>query len=347
MLEEAKPAPAAPVIYNNDSEAAAALIDRIDPEPPKVPEKAAEAAPETPEEPEAPAAEEQEDKINFDLDAKIFDVEEVVEGGGKEVRKYSANELKAQRMMQADYQRKTAELARQREKISEESRQAVDTERKRFLDSAQSVQKALYAMAAQEFQQEGVDISNQFSLQAYMGKLAKEDPAKYVQMTNRLNEIGSTINLVKTSIDQEHAKAKQERLQEIRKKAEATWEALGSKHKGWSDETYNGLIKVAQEYGFKPDEIANPVRPDGTIPDGYIPALDHRFFDLLHDANAYRQQQKQQPIVEKKVAAAPKPVKAGAPAKVDNKQRQDEKMGRLGKTGRIDDAASVLESMMR
>ena len=345
MTEEAKPQPAAPS-YNNDESAAAAILQRMDP-PAKEPvkEPPAEVAPEAEAEAQ-PEAEAESPEIQFDLDAKIFDVEEVIEGGGKEVRKYSANELKAQRMMQADYQRKTAELARQREKITDESRQAVEGERKRFLDNAQAVQKALLVTAATEFQQEGVNLFDQFALQSYMGKLSQDDPAKYIRMQNRLNEINQSMTLVTRTVEAEAKKAREERQTEVSKKSRESWDALTKDITGWTQDKYEAVLKVGYEYGFKPEEIASPVRQDGSIPDGYIPAFDSRFIKLLNDAHAYRQQQKQQPIAEKKVAAAPKVMKPGAPAKADNKQRQDEKMGRLKKTGRIDDAASILENMM-
>lgn len=351
-MPEAKPETAAQPkqTYENDESAGKALEAYLQDEPPK-PEtdapKAEEAAEEAQPEQEAQPEAEEEARIEIDPEAKIFDVEEVIEGGAKEVRKYSINELKAQRMMQADYQRKTAELARQRDKVAEETRQVVEAERKRFLASAQGMQKALYTVVAQEFQQEGVDLTNPISLQAFMGRLAKDDPARYVQMSNRLNEINSTVNLVSQTIESETAQYRQKRVHEIATQAREAWEALSKDVKGWNDETYSSLLKVGYEYGFKPEEIANPVRADGSVPEGYIPAVDHRFIRLLQDAYAYRQQQKQQPIAEKKVAAAPKVIKPGAPAKADNKQRQDERLGRLKKSGRIDDAAAMLEGMMR
>lgn len=343
MDSQAQPA----ATYENDEQAANAFLKVVEnseappeeaKEEPKE-EPKAEAQPETEAEPDS--------KIEIDPEAAIFEVEEVEEGGGKVNRKYSLNQLKAQRMMQADYQRKTAELARQREKSFEDSRQAVEVERQRFLTSAQSVQKALFAVAAQEFQSEGVNLTDQFAVQAFMGRLAKDDPAKYVQMSNRLNEINSHINLVSRTIEQETAKTRQEKQQAVSKKAQEAWEILGRDIKDWNEEAYSKLLKVGYEYGFKPEEIANPVAQDGSIADGYIPAVDHRFIKLLHDANAYRQQQKQQPIVEKKVAAAPKVLKPGAPAKADNKQRQDEANSRLKKSGKLDDAANAFLSMMR
>jgi hypothetical protein len=345
-MSEAKPETAAPS-YNNDESAAAAVLAHMEKEEPSVETPEAPAAEAEEAQPVEEAQPEAEGQINIDPEAKVFDVEEVVEGGNKETRKYSLNELKAQRMMQADYQRKTAELARQREKTQEEARQAVDQERKNFLANAQAVQQALITTAATEFQQEGVNLLDQVQLRAYMGRLSSEDPAKYVRMQNRLNEINASLGTVQQTIAFHTQKALQERKSLAQKQSQDAWEVLVRDVPNWNQEKYSELLKVGYEYGFKPEEIANPVRQDGSIPDGYIPALDHRFIKLLNDAQAYRQQQKQQPIVEKKVSAAPKVIKPGAPAKVDNKQRQEDKMARLKKTGRIDEAASMLESMMR
>lgn len=351
MTEEAKPAPAA---YNNDESAAAAILQQMD-APAKEPEKKTQAA-----EPEEAKEPQQEAQPETEAEPEDGPVEITDEQANKLRRRFkiknengedvevvkTIKELESERMMQADYQRKTAEIARQREKVQEEARQAVEQERQRFLANAQGVQRALLMTAATEFQQEGVNLFDQTALQGYMGKLAQDDPAKYIRMQNRLNELNQSLNHVTQTITAETHKQRRERFETIKKASADAWDELG-KLPGWSQEKYEALLTVGYEYGFRPEEIANPVRQDGTIPEGYLPAVDPRFMKLLNDAQAYRQQQKQQPVVDKKVAAAPKVMKPGAPAKADNKQRQDEQMARLKKTGRIDEAASLIQGMMR
>lgn len=350
MTEEAKPQPAA---YNNDESAAAAILEKMDPPaPPEKPKAEPKEEPKEEEQEESPQQEAQPEtedgpvEITDEQAQKLRRRFKIKNENGEDVEVVKTiKELEAERMMQADYQRKTAELARQREKANEEARQAVEQERQRFLDNAKGVQRALLMTAAGEFQQEGVNLFDQTALQGYMGKLAQDDPAKYIRMQNRLNELNQSLNHVTQTITAETQKARKERFDEFKKASTDAWEELG-KLPGWSRERYESLLKVGYEYGFKPEEIANPVRQDGTIPDGYIPAVDPRFMKLLNDADAYRQQQKQKPAVEKKVAAAPKVLKPGAPAKADNKQRQDEQMARLKKTGRIDEAASLIQGML-
>ena len=302
-------------------------------------------APETDqEEPAKPEKAAEESSVEIDPDAKWIEVEEVTEGGTKETRKYSLNELKAQRMMQADYSRKTAELARQRESAQAETRQAVETERQKFVSQAQTLQRALVQMVAPEFAKAGVDLGNQMSVQSYLSQLAKEDPAQAIAMQNRLQELHLAVSLAGKAVETEQAKSRTERGQQIATQAREAWENLGRNIKGWNQETYNKLLKTGMEhYGFRAEEIANPVRADGTLPDGYLPAVDARFIQLLHDADAYRQQQSAQPIVEKRVAAVPKVIKPGTNAKPGKNEREAEDQTRLRKTGKIEDFARLLE----
>src|SRR6185295_893162 len=85
----------------------------------------------------------EESSIELDPDAKLFEVEEMREGGVKEKVKYSLSELKAQRMMQADYQRKTAEVARERDSGREQIRQQNEALANQFQERLQTYEAAV------------------------------------------------------------------------------------------------------------------------------------------------------------------------------------------------------------
>ena len=77
----------------------------------------------------------EEESIEIDPDEELFEVEITLEGGDKETRKYSLNQLKKERMLEADYRRKTEELSRQRKEVETQLRQGVEKERGQYLET--------------------------------------------------------------------------------------------------------------------------------------------------------------------------------------------------------------------
>lgn len=308
--------------------------------PPEQPaqEEAPETAPEAPETPEAPI----EDTIA--AAKRRFKVKN--DKGDDEEVEMTVKDMESAVMMQRDYQRKTAEMARQREKLEADMRQAVEAEQQRLTAHAHAIQQTLLSVVAPEFRAEGINIGDQMAVQSHLSRLSREDPAKAIQISNRLNEVYAALQVVNKAAEVEGAKRAQQRAQQFAKSAREAWEDL-SNIKGWGDETYNRLLKTGYEYGFKPAEIANPVGADGRIPDGYLPATDPRFLRLLHDADQFRQLQRQKPAVEKRVAEAPKVLKPGGQAKSGEAERSQQAMGRLRKSGKLDDAAAAIFSRMK
>ncbi len=345
--------------YHNDEAAAEALggyVANLLGETPEQPETSAPAqAPAAPQpeapaaaqtEPEAPAEEQQAEEEDTIASAKRKFRVKGEDGQDLEVEMTVADMEKSV-MMERDYRRKTAELPRQIEAARTQAQTQVESERRNFLTQAQTMQRALLAVAAPEFQHAGVDITNQMAVQSHLSKLAKDDPAEAVRLQNRLGEIYAAVQVVSKGIENESAKAKQTRSQNFAKDAREAWETLSRDIKGWGDESYNSLLKTGYEYGFKPNEIANPQGPDGAIPEGYLPATDPRFIRLLHDAHQFRQQQKTAPLAEKKVSEAPKVLTPGSKAKSESATRQQESMAKLRKTGKIDDAAAAIFQRLR
>lgn len=90
------------------------------------------------------------------------------------------------------------------------------------------------------------------------------------------------------------------------------------------------MVKGGDNYGFSAEEMAGMV--------------DHRMFKVLSDAMKYRELQKAKPKVTKKVAKAPRKLKAGAkPDKSESvKAARQKQMDRLKKSGSVDDAVNLL-----
>jgi hypothetical protein len=280
------------------------------------------------EEPEAegqaetqPAAEEKA-TIEIDPDDKLFDVEVVTEGGEKRIEKHSLNELKAQRMMQADYQRKTQEIARQREEVGEKIRQGITAQQTEYLQRLQALQDQVMRTAAPELT--NVD----------WNRLANEDPVEYVRVSNRARQFEEAMR----SLEAEKQKTAQQlranheaQLQKLKQEAQ---EKIRSQIPHWNDDLDKNLRKTAVDaYGFKQEELDQIFHPG--------------FVRLLHDAHEFQKTKTAKPA-DKKVVVTPKVVKPGVAQTDGNKnERVKETMQKLRKSGRVEDAARAIFHMIK
>lgn len=262
-----------------------------------------------------------EGSIELDPDAKLFEVEEMREGGTKEKVKYSLSELKSQRMMQADYQRKTAELAREREAARESVKQQVEPVVKQYQDRLQTFENALWQAMAPEVQ--GVDLD----------RLSRENPAEWAAKMQRIQSFQTTLQaieferskLAETS-KQQFQEAQQQQIQKAR-------ETLQTEIPGWSDDVYRSVLKTGLDYGYSAPEV-NAV-------------TDPRAIKVLHDAMKYRALQAAKPGMEKKVVSVPKVVKPGSSEKADpNREDLQKAKAQLKKTGRQEDAIAYARHLV-
>ncbi len=89
-----------------------------------------------------------------------------------------------------------------------------------------------------------------------------------------------------------------------------------------------------RSYGFNDSEIGQ--------------LADHRFLMVAKDAMSYQNLKDKKPIVQKKVANAPKVVKAGIAKSGTSSGREAirQKIGKLAKTGHLRDAHSAILDMI-
>lgn len=280
-------------------------------------EEEVEAEAETEEEPEQESEEEEQpekdsEATEIDPDEKWIEVEETLADGKKETRTYSLNELKAQRMMQADYTRKTEELSRQRKEVQNELRQGIEKEQRQYLETLQTQQKLIMEMVMPEFQN--------------LDQLAEEDPAEYVRAQSKLGKINQVIQTIQT----EQQRIQQEQAEYIQKEfLPKELEKVQTLIPNWGQETKTAIMKTGEDYGFTSDEL-------GSI-------IDSRMIKVLHDAHQYQTLQSQKPAVAKKVAEKPKIMKPGTRSKENPKA---DALKRLKKTGRYEDAADAIAGML-
>jgi len=241
---------------------------------------------------------------------------------GKDVvRKPTIKELREGYMMQSDYQRKTADLARQREETAESTRKAVETERTQYQQNLQTLHNLVLETAASELK----DVN--------WNDLAKNDPLKYVEIRNRADQLANTLTTIQGKMKETEAKQATDRKTATDAAAKRARAELERDLPGFNDAHYQTLMKSAQAVGYKLEEVATWIDP--------------RAIKLLDKAYKYDQLQAGKPPTTKKVVVPPKVVKPGqAQAETAQQRKEGEAMKRLRGNGTIENAADVIRSRL-
>lgn len=218
---------------------------------------------------------------------------------------------------QADYTRKTQELAQREHQAVEILKAKHDEFAQDYLSKAEASRAAIVQLAGLRGEDE-------------MAQLAQSDPAAWVAENQRRQSIVAVLGQLDQQISAER--------QEIeRRQAEAMQQARSEMfQRTWAELQKDGIDReklakaysdVSKAYGFSGDELAQ--------------VLDHRQVRVMLDALAYRQLKEQKAVVQKKVDAAPKLPQKATPTVKDRKSQQLE--GRFkGGRAKLGDLASYL-----
>lgn len=218
---------------------------------------------------------------------------------------------------QADYTRKTQELAQREHQAVEILKAKHDEFAQDYLSKAEASRAAIVQLAGLRGEDE-------------MAQLAQSDPAAWVAENQRRQSIVAVLGHLDQQISAER--------QEIeRRQAEAMQQARTEMfQRSWAELQKDGIDReklakaysdVSKAYGFSGDELAQ--------------VLDHRQVRVMLDALAYRQLKEQKAVVQKKVDAAPKLPQKATPTVKDRKTQQLE--GRFkGGRAKLGDLASYL-----
>jgi hypothetical protein len=283
-------------------------------EPAKEPEQAESKAPEAEE-----SGESEEESIELDFETPLIETKYKTDDGEK-VEKLSIKQLRDGFMMQKDYQRKTAELARMRESLPQEIESKVKPVVESYEQNLRVMQAAVLAAAAPE-------INN-----VNWAQLAVEDPAAYVAKKARADQIAAVFQHVNGELGKLEQAKLQEKQQAKAKAIQSATETLQRDIPDWSPQKYQELMKFGQDVGYTPQEIAE--------------IHDPRIFKLLDVAKRYDSIQKAKPEMTKKVSTVPKLIKAGSTDKTGKADQIQEKWKALNKSKSIEAAASVIHDMI-
>ena len=289
-----------------------------------------EATPEPTEEPATWTVDEFANATGMTREDALSNLKGVVTINGEESQ-VSLSELQSGYQREADYRQKTMTLGDERKAFEAER----DTTRQDMQAKLQQVDAVLNAQEAQ--------LTEQYN-SINWAELRVDDPQQYTLLESDFQKA-----FAQTQTQKANAKAETDRLiGEQRDKAQQTSQQwVANEHAAflqlvpeWSDP------KIAQAESAKLEKhLAQSV---GVKPHEMMLFVDHRLRAEMLKAMKWDELQKGKPALEKKVRTAPKLLKPGSTTtKVDIKGEQQKKQrARLKKTGKVDDAARLIRSVL-
>ena len=227
----------------------------------------------------------------------------------------SLDELKAGYSRDSDYRQKTHSLGMEKRDLEVQK----NSLRQSYDAKLQELNDLLATADATVRQQQG---------SADLQKLYEEDPTQAAKLDYQLRQQNRAIEDMKSKAREAQAKQYSDFLETQR-------ELAASKIPEYSDPSKSDQFKLNMRnslrgYGFNDEEI-------GTM-------ADHRFLMVAKDAMSYQTLKDKRPIVQKKVANAPKVVKPGVAKSTTSSGREQirNKIGKVRKTGNINDASSAI-----
>lgn len=218
---------------------------------------------------------------------------------------------------QADYTRKTQELAQREHQAVEILKAKHDEFAQEYLTKAEASRAAIVQLAGLRSAEE-------------MAQLAQTDPAAWVAENQRQQSIYGVLSQLDQQIAAERQAIEQRQQQQIQQaRAEMFQRSWAELQKDGVDrdrlaKAYQDVSKV---YGFTQEELGQ--------------VLDHRQVRVMLDALAYRQLKEQKPAVQKKVSEAPKLPSKANPTPQSRKNVQLEKRFQGGRA-KLNDLAAYL-----
>lgn len=229
--------------------------------------------------------EEIDDSIEAESDQEPAEELDDVEYEGKQYK--LPKELKEALLRQADYTRKTQEVADQRREIEYQQQQA---------------QVAIQATAA--FQQEYAQLQNIDQQLEQLRSIdwnaaINEDPQTAMKLQVRFNELVRNRGEVANKIGQIQADVEQRRQQTMQEAIQRGEAELKSSIPGWGDDLKADIVKTARSMGFQAHELQG--------------ITDPRMIKVLH--KAYLHDKAQQKLQKATPSEPPKPASSIKPGK--------------------------------
>lgn len=239
------------------------------------------------------------------------------EDGTEQEIEVDESELVKGYQRQADYTRKTQELAQREHQAVEILKAKHDEFAQEYLTKAEASRAAIVQLAGLRSPEE-------------MAQLAQTDPAAWVAENQRQQSIYSVLSQLDQQIATERQAIEQRNQQQIQQARAEMFQ------RSWAELQKDGIDRdrlakayqdVSKTYGFTQEELGQ--------------VLDHRQVRVMLDALAYRQLKEQKPAVQKKVSEAPKLPNKANPTPQKRKDVQLEKRFQGGRA-KLNDLAAYL-----
>ena len=266
-----------------------------------------ETSEEQSEEEEEPEEEEQQQTFTVKVD-------------GKEVT-VTLDELQKGYSRTQDYTRKTQQIAEVRKQVEAET-QAVRAEREQYAQLLGALQAQLQASEPQ------IDLD----------RLYHEDPIEWVRQKEIVRERQEKLGAIQAEQQRLAQVSQYEQQRAMEMQLESQQEALLAALPEWKDPKKAKaekalVIESAKAAGFSDEDLKS--------------VYDHRLVLLLRKAAMYDQMVSKRQGIKPVVNNGPRPAKPGAAGRVSTTTEATRAKQRLAKTGRVDDAASAIELLLK
>lgn len=221
-----------------------------------------------------------------------------------------------------DYTRKTQQIAEVRKQVEQEA-EAIRAERSQYAQLLGALQ---------------VQVQQAAEPQIDWDRLYQEDPIEWVRQKEVMRENQEKARAIQSEQQRLNQISQQEQAQTMQQFLAQEQDLLLKALPQWSDPEKakaekSMLIEFGQKAGFAPDELKN--------------IFDHRVVSVLRKAALYEQMMAKRGNIKPVVNNGPRPAKPGAAGRVSQSTGSTLAQKRLAKTGRVQDAASAIELLLK
>ena len=239
---------------------------------------------------------------------------------GKEVE-VTLDELQKGYSRTQDYTRKTQQIAETRKQVEAEA-SAIRAEREQYAQLLGALKQQLESTEAP------VD----------MDRLYNEDPIEWVRQSEVMRQKQDKLAAIQSEQQRLSQLTAQQRAQEMQAHLATQQEALIQAVPEWKDSKKAQaekalLVEFGKKIGFSDDELKN--------------VYDHRAVIALRKAALYDQMMSKRGQIKPVINNGPRPAKPSAAGRVSTTTESTRAKQRLAKSGRVNDAASAIELLLK
>lgn len=221
-----------------------------------------------------------------------------------------------------DYTRKTQQIAEIRRQVESEA-EAIRAERSQYAQLLGALESQV-----QQAAQPNID----------WDRLYQEDPIEWVRQKEVMRENQAKAQAIQFEKQRLAEISQQEQAQQMQSFLAQQREELLKVLPDWKDpnkakKEKELLIDFGQKAGFSTDELKN--------------IFDHRVVNVLRKAALYEQMMSKRQNIKPVTNNGPRPAKPGAAGRISQTSEATRAKQRLAKTGRVQDAASAIELLLK